>query len=261
VRIILKRTRTCEERSPWFIVTLRALSWLLLVVVPGCDLPGKPVRADRPIASDKVVDFDLLYRQHCSGCHGADGKLGPAPPLNDDIFLMIVPDSVLSRVISEGRPGTPMPAFSNRRGGPVTDAQVKILATGIKPRWRSSDRLPEPVPPYLAVTESAAGDVDRGTIVFMRACAPCHGPLGGGTDNKYGGAGAINDPSFLALISNQTLRRYIITGRPDLGMPNCKDKTARSDDYQAMTNAEITDLVALLASWRQPNRVTSSTEP
>ena len=29
--------------------------------------------------------------------------------------------------------------------------------------------------------------------------------------------GAINAPAFLALISDQALRRIIITGRPDLG--------------------------------------------
>ena len=30
----------------------------------------------------------------------------------------------------------------------------------------------------------------------------------------------MNEPDFLALVSDQALRRIIITGRPDLGMPN-----------------------------------------
>ena len=99
---------------------MRRLCLLLLLMAPGCDLPGKPRLADKPIAADKVVDFDELYRRNCTGCHGTDGKLGPAPPLNDPIFLAIVPDSVLLGVISEGRPGTPMPAFVAEKGGPLT---------------------------------------------------------------------------------------------------------------------------------------------
>ena len=83
----------------------------VLALVPGCDLPGKPRLADKPIATDKVIDFGKLYAQHCAGCHGFDGKLGPAPPLNDPVFLAIVPDSVLFGVIRGGRSGTPMPAL------------------------------------------------------------------------------------------------------------------------------------------------------
>jgi mono/diheme cytochrome c family protein len=240
---------------------LPRLCLLLLVLAPGCDLPGKPRLADKPVSADKVVDFDGLYRQNCAGCHGADGKLGPAPPLNDAVFLSIVPDSVLLRVISEGRPGTPMPAFAVQRGGALTDAQVRALATGIKPQWWSTVKSHGSAPPYSVATGSGAGDEGRGAKVFARACAPCHGPLGEGGENGDGGAGAINAPAFLGLITDQALRRYAITGRPDLGMPDYTDKTGRPDDYQPMTSAEIVDLVALLASWRHGDRRTSSMGP
>jgi mono/diheme cytochrome c family protein len=236
------------------------LLWLLLG--SGCDLPGKPKPADKPISADQVVDFDGLYRQNCAGCHGADGKLGPAPPLNNTVFLSIVPDRVLLGVINDGRPGTPMPAFAQSKGGPLTDAQVKALATGIKPRWGATPSAHGAGPPYLVAATAAIGDKNRGARVFGRACAVCHGALGkGGESDDNGGAGAINDPAFLALISDQALRRYAITGRPDLGMPDYADKTARADDYQPMTSDEITDLVALLASWRQGDRIASSREP
>src|SRR5579859_814020 len=90
--------------SPCHLVTLS------LLVLAGCDLPGRPDPADKPVPADQVVDFGVLYRENCAGCHGADGKLGPAPPLNDSLFRAIVPEIELERVVSAGRPGTPMPA-------------------------------------------------------------------------------------------------------------------------------------------------------
>jgi cytochrome c oxidase cbb3-type subunit III len=253
--------RMSEERPARLSSVLPRFCLLLLFIAPGCDFPGKPRLADKPVAADKVVDFVALYRQNCAGCHGIDGKLGPAPPLNDPVFLAVVPDSALLGVISEGRTGTPMPAFATQRGGALTDAQVRALASGIKPRWGATDKSRELAPPYSVTTGSGTGDKGRGARVFARACAPCHGPLGEGGENGAGGAGAINDPAFLALISDQALRRYAITGRPDLGMPDYADKTGRTHDYQPMTSAEIVDLVALLASWRQGDRLISSMRP
>jgi hypothetical protein len=63
--------------------------------------------------------------------------------------------------------------------------------------------------------------------------------------------GALNDPAFLALISDQALRRLIITGRPDLGMPPFNGKAGRPPDFRALRSSDIDDLVALLRSWRQ----------
>ncbi len=64
-----------------------------------------------------------------------------------------------------------------------------------------------------------SGSRERGAMVFERACAGCHGPNGTGGERNGATGGAINAPAFLALISDQALRRIIITGRPDLGMP------------------------------------------
>ena len=239
------------DTPPWLFV-------LSILLIPGCELPGKPKLAAKPIAADKVVDFDVLYSQNCAGCHGADGQLGPAPPLNDAIFLAIVPDRVLGSVIAKGRPGTPMPAFAKDNGGPLTDAQINALATGIKPRWSAPEKSQEMAPLYTAAATASVGNKAQGTRVFAGACAPCHGPVGEGGEADKGGAGAICDPVFLALISDQALRRYAITGRPDLGMPSYADKTGRSENYQPMTSEAIEDLVAFLASWRQSGQQVSA---
>jgi mono/diheme cytochrome c family protein len=241
------------------------------------------------VPADQVTNFDTLYRTHCAGCHGADGKLGPAPPLNDPLFLALIPDDELLRVIREGRavaPGkkTPMPAFSvgavaplspaqaeawtrlkeeahanPRQQGPLTPAQVEVLARGIKKRWGPAASPPPSMPPYLAPAGTGSGKKEEGVVAFARACAGCHGMQGEGIEKDGKLRRKINDQAFLALISDQQLRRYIITGRPDLGMPpyDRKDgrppydrKDGRPPEYQPLSSEEIGGLVQLLACWR-----------
>jgi mono/diheme cytochrome c family protein len=235
--------------SPWLSVShsragLRLASLaVVLALATGCEFPGQPRAGDRPVPSDRVLDFGALYARNCAGCHGADGTLGPAPPLNDPVFLAIVPDDVLTRLVAEGRPGTPMPGFARSKGGPLTDPQVRVLAEGLKARWAKPLDVAEAPPAYRA---AGGGPGDRGSGVFARACAGCHGEMGEGDS-----AGGLNDPAFLSLISDQALRRLAITGRPDLGMPRYNQDDGREDGFRPLTSEEIDDLVRLLASWRR----------
>lgn len=222
----------------------------LLVLVAGCDLPGKPKPEAKRVRPKDVKDFETLYQQNCAACHGSEGKRGPAPPLNDRLFLAMVPDDALKQVIAKGRPGTPMPAFAEENGGTLTAQQVQILAEKLKENWGARDSPERALPPYLTPAKELASSTNSaGLRVFARACADCHGNQGQGTP----AAGAINDPAFLMLISDQALRRVIITGRPDLKakMPNYAEKTGRDEDFQPLTSQEITDLVTLLATWRK----------
>ena len=226
-----------------------ALMTLLICSTAGCDLPGKPKPADQYMPPQKEMTFSILFQENCIGCHGTDGKLGPAPPLNDRLFLALAPDTELQRVISEGRAGTLMPAFAASQGGHLTDGQIKVLALGIRQEWRPSEPAPAGAPAYLATKAKTDGAVtgnrDNGLKVFTRACAGCHG------DHGQGGLhGAINDPNFLALISDQALRRIVITGRPDLGMPDYAGTKGRPENFQPLTAENVADVVALLASWR-----------
>ena len=229
---------------------------LLAALVAGCDLPGQPKPAERPIPADQVQDFGTLYATHCAGCHGADGKLGPAPPLNDPIFLAIVPDEELRRVITEGRSvaptqKSPMPAFARDRGGPLTEAQVRALAEGIKERWGPPRLEAQALPPDLAPAGAPGANKNEGARVFAHACAGCHGSQGQGGQDGERPVGAINQSAFLALISDQALRRYVITGRSDLGMPAFDGHHGRPEDFRPLSSVEINNLVAFLASWRR----------
>ena len=59
-------------------------------------------------------------------------------------------------------------------------------------------------------------------------------------------AGSIVDGSYLALVSDQSLRTTVIAGRPDIGQPDWRSEVPG----RALTGEEVTDVVAWLASLR-----------
>ncbi len=216
----------------------------LVLVMVGCGdpLPGKPLLSDRATPLSEQMEFGELYHINCKGCHGADGKFGPAPSLNDRLFLSIFSDKQLLDILHGGRPGTLMPAFSRKEGGLLSEAQIQSLAAGIRATWAKPDGVPDNPPPYLA---SSPGDPAAGQVKFEAYCADCHGK-----DGQGGTSGAVNNPAFLELISDQALRRIIITGRTDLGMPNYLGLGEKSSQKQPPTSQDISDIVALMGTWR-----------
>src|SRR5207245_645340 len=87
--------------------------------------------------------------------------------------------------------------------------------------------------------------------VFARACAACHGDQGEGVQEDSGRVRTINNRVFLSLMSDQVLRRYVITGRPDLGMPNYAEPRPGDPSFKPLSGQEVGELVMLLASWRR----------
>lgn len=242
---------------------LALAGWLLLFV--GCEPPGKPNPAEKPILPSQLLDLDKLFAANCAGCHGNEGTLGPAPPLNDPLFVEIVTAEELQTVIGDGRPGTPMPPFLIARGGMLTEEQIRVIAAGIQQKWKpSAPTVPAP-PAYPlskgAGVQAAVGNRERGAAIFSRACAGCHGEQGRGVVDSGVVRSAINVPAFLALISDQAIRRLIITGRADLGMPSYAEHDGRPADFQPLTSADVDDLVALIADWRATGQSLSRTIP
>ncbi len=181
----------------------------------------------------KVSEFSSLFEQNCSGCHGTDGKNGPARPLHDALLVAYMPLDQIKLVVENGRAGTPMPAFGRAQGGPLDDGQVDAIVKGIQ-NW-SGGRIVQNVPAY---TPTSSGDPHNGAKLFAQNCFMCHA--------KGGAVGPVTDPSYLTLVSDQTLRSSIVTGRADLGMPDWRHLHLGN----ALTEQEITDLAAYLASLR-----------
>jgi mono/diheme cytochrome c family protein len=227
---------------------------LLALALTGC---GRPNPGDEPRPPDAVMNPQQLFADHCAACHGAEGRGGPAPPLNDPLFLALISPDDMEMVVSMGREHTMMPAFAEsllgkRKGvqiqvpGELQEEQIKLLVKYIRSEWGKEPDGYKDAPPY-ALGDLKKADPKAGKKIYAVACACCHGDNGGG-----GVAGALNDPAFLALVSDQLLRRIMITGRPDFGMPDYRNRgDDRPKSFEPLTSKQIDDVVAYIASWRQ----------
>src|SRR5664279_4648283 len=115
---------------------LLAMLFPFIVMLAGCSrLSGKPAPGPEVPRPDSILDPVVLYGQSCAGCHGADGRKGPAMDLSDPVYLAIVDDDTLRSTFSKGRAGTAMSAFAQKEGGMLTDEQVNAIVRGIRDRW------------------------------------------------------------------------------------------------------------------------------
>ncbi len=217
------------------------LAVLLSWVMTGCgSLPGRPGPGPEVGRPDAVMNFDVLYRQNCSACHGPDGWGGAAFPLADPVYLALVDNATLRKVVANGVPNSLMPAFARSAGGMLTARQVNAIVQGMRQQWAKPGILAGIKPPPYAA--SAPGDPRRGAGAYQTFCASCHG-----LDGKGGAkASSIVDGSYLGLVSDQELRTDVMCGRPRLGAPDWRNDVPG----RPMTAQEISDVVAFLASKR-----------
>src|SRR6202046_3207867 len=148
------------------------------------DAPGRPVAGDIAAIPSEISDFNTLYPQNCSACHGSEGKGGAAIALADPVYLSIADDAVLHQAATDGIPGTSMPAFAQSAGGMLTAKQIDFIVSGIRERWGKPDILHGTNPPPYS--SAAPGDASRGSEVYAAYCSSCHGAAGRG--RRAGGA-------------------------------------------------------------------------
>jgi mono/diheme cytochrome c family protein len=221
------------------------------LALAGCDrIPGRPGPGPEVVRPDEILDFATLYKANCAACHGENGRNGAAISLANPVYLAVAGEDNLQQITAKGVPGKLMPPFAKSAGGMLDDQQIGVLAQGIMHQWSRPDLFAgQNLPQYRAAVQ---GDAASGQQAFGTFCARCHGAAGeGSTGDAKSGAGRVGsivDGSYLALISDQGLRSIIIAGQPDEGMPDW-----RSDGAQPLTDQQITDIVAWLASKRVAN--------
>ena len=126
-----------------------------------------------------------------------------------------------------------MPAFGESAGGFLTPQQVDTLVGGMRLRWARANQKVHDMPTY---SSSMIGTAEQGHQIFQESCSYCH----------QQGQQKITDTSYLALVSDQTLRTIVIAGRPDLGQPDYKQIRFG----QPLTDQDVSDIVAYLHSLR-----------
>jgi cytochrome c oxidase cbb3-type subunit 3 len=211
------------------------------VVLAGCGTPhGQPRSGSETLAPNEVLEFGALYAENCAGCHGKEGRGSAAIALADPVYLAILDEAAMRRVIANGVRGTAMPAFAESAGGLLTNKQIDAITQGIRSRWSRPGILDGANPPsYAAKSE---GDPQQGEAAYKTWCESCHGPDGHGGPK----GSAITNDSFLAMVSDQGLRTIVIAGRPELGAADWRGNVRG----KPMSDQEVTDVVAWLVSRR-----------
>ncbi len=97
------------------------------------DPPGEDIARREVVGADRYDGKDL-FAGYCAGCHGAAGKGGWAPALNNPQFLAAASDGFLQATIARGRVGTAMRSFGRGGGGlaPLAAEQIENVVAYIR---------------------------------------------------------------------------------------------------------------------------------
>src|SRR5450631_345771 len=107
-----------------------------------------------------------LYNSSCAGCHGLDGSgSDKAVDISGSAKVRHLSDAQLSGIISNGVPGTGMPAFHN-----LNERQIGALVDYLRQLQGKTE------------TRTLPGDAKRGKAIFFGKgeCSSCHTISGAG---------------------------------------------------------------------------------
>jgi len=174
-----------------------------------------------------VIEAASLYARYCAGCHGPNGEGTDAIKLalNSRGFLERTDDTLLYRLIAQGRPEQGMPTFA----GELSNAEINDLVA------------------FIRAWEATAPEVEPGgETLYARYCAFCHGARGEGATNV---PVVLNSQDFLATHDDDYLRRVIAQGHKN--MPPWGEEQGG-----VMTAEQIDELVAFIRAWERPGEPT-----
>lgn len=186
-----------------------------------------------------------LYAEYCQACHGPQGEA-----IGEGLaFAAIAYDPAAARTVitagldSDPGDGAAMPPYLRGEGGPLSPDQINDVIAYLD-TWGTGETpaLPQPnitasvthVPDYF-------GDPGAGAVVYARFCYGCHGAEGQGRRERH----------FPAIEDAKDPIRVVYTGTDNPYMP-----AFAAGAGGPLTEAQIKDLDAYLASWRikEPER-------
>lgn len=215
-----------------------------LVVALWLILSPYRVKAQTP-PGQNIQMGEQLYVENCAVCHGLDGKGRVGATLAKN-WPSIQPDLTIQTIISNGIPGSAMPAWSKAKGGPLDEEQIQAIVAYIL-TWESGGPRTLPATPTAAIRAmitpppDVRGDPNNGAVLYQHNCAVCHGA------NLEGRIGATLAKNWPSLRPDQNIKNIVVNGIGGSAMPAwSKDKGG------PLNENEIEDIVAFLLS--QPSQ-------
>jgi mono/diheme cytochrome c family protein len=186
-----------------------------------------------------------IYAENCAVCHGPDGKGRIGATLAKD-WPSVRPDLRIADTIRTGVPGSPMPAWSQANGGPLTDEQIDAVTYYIL-SWETGGPpliipAPTPIPrPVMTQLPNVTGDPNRGASLFDQNCVVCHGP------NGEGRIGAPLRKVWASVRPDLEIKAIIQRGIQDTVMPAWGQQNGGP-----LNEADVNDLVAFVLTLSKP---------
>jgi mono/diheme cytochrome c family protein len=225
--------------------SLRSLGWASLAALVFAFVlvfPGSALQGDDPQANEQGAQ---IYAENCAVCHGPNGEGRIGATLAKD-WPSIRPDLRVEETIRTGIPGSPMPAWSQANGGPLTDAEIDALVTFIL-SWQTggppiivATPTSEPRPP-LTPPPGVSGDPNQGAVLFDQNCVVCHG------ENGQGRVGATLAKDWPSIRPDLQIKATIERGVPGSPMPAWSQANGGP-----LTEAQINHIVSYILTWETP---------
>lgn len=201
--------------------------WRIFVAISFFALPVAAQAQTTPLSTSQAEAAAENYQRYCALCHGAD-RAGyandHAPSLRSSALMAPGNDLLMFRSIAYGRPGTPMAAYREESGGPMSNREINHIVKWLYQQVDTDPRYDENGDSMRLVYDRIPGDATLGADVYARECASCHGANGeGGTGTQ------LANQVFLIFASDQFIKRTIETGRDGTPMPAFKDRLSADD--------------------------------
>ncbi|HSF81441.1 MAG TPA: c-type cytochrome [Anaerolineales bacterium] len=195
-----------------------------------------------------------LYAQNCAICHGTDGEGRVGATLAKN-WPSIRPDLRVRATIENGVAGSPMPAWSQTNGGPLTSEEIEALVAYILSWETGGERYIPPIPtlgprPVITPLPNLAGDPNNGALLYEQNCAVCHGADGEGR------VGATLGRAWSALRVDLRLESSITNGVEGSPMPAWGQANGGP-----LGKEEIDDLVAYIMTLPVASTVSLPIQP
>jgi len=138
IKIVYQPLRGTRRLAYVFKLTTRLACAELLITAGG--LWRAPLGGHRPsVVLAAGPDGQSIFKDHCAGCHGADGKgisTVSTPDFTDPKIQASLTDKEIIDTITNGREGTIMPAWK----GQLSEQEISTVAAFVRSLGQAGDR-------------------------------------------------------------------------------------------------------------------------